>query len=425
MKKIKTIISDFTVGIKFKPSLFQILVFLIFVVILTLNFSNNNNQQYVYLSESFLKGELSFSPTIPVGQLHDAAVWNGSWYWPLGPFPAILLMPFVAFAKLLNLPFYQGYLQFFLTLGVFYIALKLSRIHGYSQREAWWLAFALCFASVYQQIAAVSISWYFVQVVSVFLIMWAFLEYYGKRRYWLIGTLCGLALLSRFTAALAILFFIGAIVWDRGSLWSIRFRTLIILLIPVVISGILLGMYNYARFGNPLENGYRLVNNTTLSIGDRFELLNYGLFKLENIPTNVYYYFIKTLDPVRVDHVSIFYGRTHILKSPYMLPTYPGTSFFMLSPFFFYLFRTRLKNFDVRLSLIPVVIILFFILTYYWSGWLQVGARYMNDLLPLLFLMILYAFPEKKLTLFARGLIIASAALDFWLLLTIFNSKTI
>ena len=53
-----------------------------------------HEQQYVRLAESFLSGKLHLLVELPE-HLHDTALYGGRYYWPLGPFPAVLLMPFV------------------------------------------------------------------------------------------------------------------------------------------------------------------------------------------------------------------------------------------------------------------------------------------------------------------------------------------
>ncbi|MBI3443131.1 hypothetical protein HY008_00495 [Candidatus Woesebacteria bacterium] len=389
--------------------LLTILIIFFFMSTLIFNYSKyfRGEQQFTYLAKSFLQGKTYFLEE--PGTWADTVFYKGHYYWPLGPFPAIVLMPFIYLSDFFGTFFYQGYLQFFITIGVFLLCFKISRKFGYAKWDSLFLAFAFCFASVYQLIAFLTWSWYFVQAMTVFLVLLAIYEYLGKRRYWLMGILFAGVFMSRFTAGFGILFFL---------LSKPNLKNSVAILTPVLISGFLLLGYNYVRFENPVDNGYMATNNATLTESERFELLNRGLFKLKNIPTNFYYYFIKTLDPVLLP-VESFFGNTHILRFPYVRVGYPGTSFFVVSSIFLYTFRTRWKERLVKLSLVPIVIILLFLLSYYWSGWRQVGPRYMLDLLPFLYILLMFSFKKFKLTKIAKAIVLLSSLLDFYLFSTI------
>jgi hypothetical protein len=284
-----------------------------------------------------------------------------------------------------------------------------------------YLAFAFCFASTYIIVAFLPWSWFFVQAVTVFFLFLAICEWHGKKRYWLIGLYYAVILASRFTAALTIVFFIGDILWDRKLSGRGRSARLGLLLAPAAAAGLLLAWYNYSRFGDPFDSGYMRSGNVSDYIYFRYEQLNYGLFQLRNIPTNFYYYFIKTLDPV----LENFYNgdtQTYILKYPYITVTNPGTSFFVSSPIFlfvFYALRRRIRTRVVWLSLAAVCAVLPILLTFFWPGMKQVGPRYMLDFLPFLYLILLQSFEKYRLPFGAKVLIVVSAFIDFLLFIAV------
>ncbi len=393
-------------------------VFVFLILTLFYNVLFTDYQHFTHLADAPLRGRLSFPNPIPWGIFADTVLFNGAYYWPLAPFPAVLLVPFVALFRLFRAFFYQGYLQFVLNVGVFWFSYWLARRFRYTTRDALFLAGAFCFASVYQFVAFLPASWYFTQVVAVLLLFLAIAEHLTRRRYWLIGLLLALAFMTRFTAGLGILFFMAHVVTERSSSRGQKLRFFTQLLIPVAIAGLLLLGYNYARFNNPFENGYMITNNHSLSAEDRFELLNYGLFKLENVPTNLYYYFIKTVDPVVLEQQTA-QGNTYVLQPPYLKVGYPGVGFFVVSPIFLYLFRARWKDRTVRLSLLPIGVVLVLLLLYFWPGWVQTGPRYMLDFLPFAYLVLLTAFRDSSLSRFARGLIVVSALFNLYLLQTL------
>src|SRR6266850_1026830 len=96
---------------------------LLFAVVVCFNLTVSADQQFSYLAESFLQGKTYFLASSTFG--HDTAFFQGKYYWPLGPFPAVLLLPFVLVFRSFSLFFFQGYLQVFLVLGVFYLFFKI------------------------------------------------------------------------------------------------------------------------------------------------------------------------------------------------------------------------------------------------------------------------------------------------------------
>jgi hypothetical protein len=371
-----------------------------------------NEQQYVYLAKSFLQGKVYFTQ-LP-GTWEDVVLYKGKYYWHQGPFPAIALMPFVFVAQLFHVFFYQGYLQFFLTLGIFYLCYWLAKYYKYSREDGLFLAFAFCFASVYQIVSMVSWVWYFVQAITVLLLFLALYEYFTKRRYVVIGLLYAAVFASRFTAGLTIIFFLLALLKEKKP--SIKkVAALSQLVVPLFLCGLLLLSYNYVRFGDVFNNGYMMNNNMFSESRGSYERDNHGLFKISNIPTNIYYYFIKTLDPVLIP-VQTLWGNTYILEAPYVTVKYPGTSFFVVSPVFLYMFRNKLKSQVSRYALVAVIAVLIPLMLYYWPGWWQVGPRYLLDLLPFGYVLLLEGFEKRKLSRGVKILICISTLFDLYLL---------
>lgn len=395
------------------------LIIVFFSLAFAINISIKTEQQFSYIAQSFLHGKTYFLEK-PI-TWYDTTFFKGKYYWPLAPFPSVLLVPFMYIATLLEGFFYQGYLQFFITLGVFFLCLRIARRFHYSKKDSLFLAFAFCFSSIYLLVALMPWSWYFVQAIVVFCLLLAIYEFLNKRRYLIIGTLFAMIFASRFTAGFGLIFFIAEVIFYKKNVpFQQKFKYLFFLIAPVLISGLLLLGYNYIRFGDVFDNGYVATNNVTMTKAQRFELLNYGLFNIKNVPTNFYYYFIKSLDPILIPFTSL-HGNTYILQPPYVRVAYPGTSFFIASPIFIYMLRTKIREKLVKLSLIPIITILCILLTYFWPGWRQVGPRYLLDLLPFAYIVLLYSFKGFHLNAVAKTVIISSAILDLYLFSTIFS----
>jgi len=91
--------------------LFIIIYFIITpTVSLMLNNINAGEQQYSFLANSFLKLKTYFIDNtifLPKAEyLSDVTFYEGKYYWPGGPFPAVILMLFVWLFGLFNLFFF-------------------------------------------------------------------------------------------------------------------------------------------------------------------------------------------------------------------------------------------------------------------------------------------------------------------------------
>lgn len=362
----------------------------------------NNLSGYSQLASSFLQGKL-YLDSIP--NTEDAVIYNSKYFIQLGPFPALVLMPGVFIFNLFKITFYQGYFQFFVTLGILYLAYKLARIYKYKNEDSLYLSYAFCFASVYQVVALITWSSYFAHSVSVFLGMLAIFEFLTKKRYFFIGLLFALVFATRPIAGLGIIFFVIEIMVRRKLRSQSKFMSLSKLFSPVFSMAILLLLYNKARFGDILDNGYtRTFTRKSVSM-DNFPSI---LFNVKNFLSNLYLYLLR-LPSFKI--AGIF---------PVPFVNYPGVSFFVTSPIFFNIFKLNFRDKLTKLFIIPIFVILLPLLSYYWSGWIQVGPRYLLDLLPFVFLLLLLSFRRRRLSKFTKFIILVSSAFNFYLFLTVF-----
>src|SRR4030043_1565977 len=120
-----------------------LLVILLSFIVSTL-IPKYEEQQFSYLALSFLQGRLDIS-SYPIAW-NDASVFNGKYFWPLGPFPSVVLMPFVYIFSLFKLFFYQKYLQVPMVLAIFFLCYKLARKLKYDKSDSIYLAIAFNFA---------------------------------------------------------------------------------------------------------------------------------------------------------------------------------------------------------------------------------------------------------------------------------------
>ncbi len=403
-----------------------VLLTIMFGVILAFNLSIKANQQFIYLADSFSKGRLDFQEkhlnflTVRKNDYGliwtDTAEWQGKKYWPLGPFPALLL---VLPVKLFGTKFLQGYLSFALTLLNFFLLWSISRRQKFRVFDALFLAAFFIFGSAYLGVATFSVSWYFGQIVAITLLLLALYEYLRhipevrpqtevgplEIRWWLIGLYLALAIITRNTFLFTSLFFVIMIFFEKKSL-KIKLKNLFLFSSYILASIFLILLYNWARFGNPLEGGYNLQEIPPVLARAR----EIGLFSFKHIPGNLYFMLFRSPDPV------LALPDTYILKYPYITANIWGLGIFFTAPVLLYIFNASSRDREIRALTVTSLITLIPIITYYGIGVSQIGYRYILDIYPLLYVILGKAL-TPRLPLKAKILIVLGIILNWHLLL--------
>ena len=380
--------SDFETAQLFKDRWLILITGLLFGIILAFNWIYNSEQHFSLLALSFLHGKNYF--TMFPSHTLDTVYANGLYYWPLGPIPAIVLMPFVFVFNLFGRDFYQGYLQTVLVFATFYVVYKIAQKIGYSIKDSWYLGFAFVFSSVFFGIAVLPWSWFFSQVLATLLLFVILYEYLTTRRLFLIGLYLALIILTRTSASLFGMFIVAAIVFDSGKKIRSKFLSLFALIIPVLLGLLVWGIYNYSRFGNIFDQGY---TSQILFSKAFIKARNYGLFSLVHLPGNLYYFLLSTPLPVFRDNIS------HVLKFPYIQANPWGMSIFVTSPYFVYLFFLKYKDKLSKILIATSILIAIPLFLYYGVGYWQLGYRYSLDFLPLVFLLLIKNYKQQKVVL--------------------------
>jgi hypothetical protein len=421
---IKGLARNFELQLREKLHFSHFLIFILFLLALTTNIAISGENQFSILSQQFLKGSL-YLPDV-VG---DAVLFKGKYYWHLGPFPAFALVPFSAITlSIFSSPMSQGVVNFLLVFFSFLLIRDISIKFGFYKDSSLWLSIGVIFSSVFSLSVFLPWSWHFSQTITFFLGLLSLREYMGKKNTFLIGLYHSFILMTRVTAAFGILFYILDIVFS-GLNKKLKVRKLFIMAIPLILSGIILLSYNYTRFQDAFDNGYKNSNNWREdSDSFTYEMRHYGLFSVKNIPTNLYYYFFNIPSPVletvegyerklfKADPAMIIH-----LTFPYIKVSPPGVGFFVVSPIFLLMFRNKLKTKNSKFAAITSLFILIFLLTYYWTGWTQIGPRYMIDLLPFLVILLMESYQNRKVPLGQKILISSSAFFNVFLFFSLFS----
>ncbi|HBI35453.1 TPA: hypothetical protein DDY47_00755 [candidate division WWE3 bacterium] len=380
------------------------------VTVIVLNLISMGNQQYVFLAESFLRGHLDFVSMPP--HLTDMVLHNGYYYWPNPPFPAVLLMFPVIILKLLGVASIQGFVQIVIGALLVWVLGKVF-ITCSSKKDVTFWVYSFIFSTCFIGVFSLPSSWYFASTVSVFLTFLAYLLYKKGYSMAYVGIIYGLILLTRFTAALGIIFYIFLLLSENN--FRFKFdraltKKFILLLAPFFCALVIMISYNYARYGTWKELGY--VQNFLFPWHQTAR--NYGIFSLKHVPGNIYYLFLNAPKPVLSDGVS------KVLKFPFVEADPWGMSIFVTSPVFFLLFTLAYKKRESILLLLTSFLIMIPILLYFGVGWIQFGYRYSLDFLPYLFIALVseYSLKNKELSLGVKLVILLSSLSNFYLLFT-------
>lgn len=361
------------------------------------------DKHFSLLAQSFLKNDLFLEPNnLPDGDYVD---FKGKQYLFFGPMPSILLLPFV-FVSGKNFP--QVSLSIVSLVVSFVAIFLLSRRLQFSKVSSFWLSNFFVFGTVLYFVGLINISAYIVQAVGTAFLVLSLLEYFTKRRFLVIGLLVAAAGVSRLTIFGMVAFFVLEIIRTRKKV-NLR-RSLIFLMLPVIFSIAMLGIYNLRRFNSIFDTGY----TRNVSVLDK-DYYNYklGFFSPVHIPANLYALLFMAPDPVRDDRVEF------ALKFPFVKANGYGMAIWFTSPLFLYLIFARRKPYTLS-AVLGVFTLAFPSLIYWGIGSAQFGYRYSLDFLPLLFLILTSAF-KKELPTLAKVIICWGIIFNSFYMMSIFN----
>jgi hypothetical protein len=162
-------------------------------------------------------------------------------------------MPLVAF---FGWAMQQGYLLFVANALNLYLLYRIASRITTSHRSSLWLSFAYIFSTAYLYIGLRPWSWYFAQALATLFLLLSLDEFFHKRRHWLIGVYIALGVATRINLVLAVIFVAGSILLESEA-HRIKIQRLVQLAFPIAISLAFLLLYNYLRFENVFEFGYR------------------------------------------------------------------------------------------------------------------------------------------------------------------------
>lgn len=374
-----------------------------FTFLASFSISTFQHQHFVQLAKSFISGKLYFSeiPHITNGYA-DTSYFNGKYFWPLGVFSSIIIVPFVS---VFGSSFRQGYISLPLTvLNFIYLSLIFNKVSG-RRLSSFFLSFAYIFSSAYIMVGSFPFSWYFAHVVaSTFLILSVYFILVNPRPFFS-GLFFSFAFLTRISISLGVIFFIFYYLIFEKDLFI---RRLLRFTIPVFIGILIFFWYNYARFGNILETGYRY---QIMGIPEIVENRDIGMWSIKHIPTNLYLFALKTPVIIRPEGSKIIQG---------IRPSHWGMSFIFTSPVLLLLLFSDFRKKLNLISLLSALSIAVFLFGSYGLGAYQYGYRFSLDFQLFLFLIIADNFKKKEIDVLTVLLILSSFLFNLYMIIAFF-----
>lgn len=354
----------------------------------------SNVAYYNYLADAFLHGQTWLRLLPP--SIHDLSQYGGKLYLYWAPFPAMLLMPFIAlFGVNLNDVLYTNLiaaLNVGLVAALFRAANKAEFLHLDKGKRAI-MVFFFAFGTVHFFLAPFGKVWMTGQLIGFTCTLLAYLASFtlrGWKAWFFTGLALAAAMLTRtqmvFTGIFPLVFLL---VQERP--WKLRrvVRTLALTGLPLAVALAFYLIYNKERFGSSLDTGmnYQLIAEV---FKDNF--IRYGMFNLRYLPKNLYYEYIYYPFPFRTESLM-------------------GGSLFLLSPLFIAIFPAIINakpRWGVWALLVSILITNIPILLLNGTGWISFGPRYTLDFtVPLLVLTALGIENWKPLAPFILTIISA------------------
>ena len=317
----------------------------------------------------------------------ELAVYQGEYYVSFPPLPSVILLP-LTFIFGWDTP--DNLLVKLYALGACLLMYEALKHAGYRKWEAGVFSFLFCFASSLLPLTLDGAVWYHAQVLAFFLST-AAVCFLSLNRPTLALLSYALAVGCRpFNALYALPLFAAYFAASRRA--GKDFKTTVRALIPGVCLGLCvafgLGLYNYVRFGNPLEFGHNYLPEFSTQGGVQFSLDHVA----NNLKT-----FLWGL-PLNEDLELRKFGFSMLLACP--------TLTLMLYWFITDLFRRTLRP-EKAAVLLACAAHAFLLLMHRTFGGYQLGARYAVDLVPYTFFYLLLT-PEKKRPNVVEYLILAA-----------------
>jgi len=368
------------------------LLYIFFVLIINGGlFGQSSRSYYNHLLEAFFHSRLDLVSEIN----HDLSFFGNKWYLYWGPAPVLFILPFYLFTRLNTSDVFYTVMAGLVNIFVFYFVIEeFSEFFRLKSRRLsqYLILLSFSFASPNFYLSLGGRVWHTYQVIAIFYLLlflffyFKFLNRQDRLSFFALSVLfVNLAWLSRYTLIFN-LFFLSYPLYLLFKNNRIMFRKALFIFFGLTICFVMIFVsYNYLRFGDPLETGWRYQVGS-----ERYSpyFKTGKLLSTDFIYHNFTYYFLNHL-PVS-------------LERPYLRIDPEGNSVFSVYPillFLFALFRMKIlkekkTSLFLKVTGLVVGLNLLLLMLNIGTGWVQFGNRYFFDVIPILFLLVLLVIEE-------------------------------
>ena len=394
---------------------FKLISIWLFVFLISLQFTQWFDKldtpkinHFNYLASAFLHGELFL--TDPPGT-YDLTYYNGNWYLPAPPFPAMLMLPVVAIfgVDLVNTTIVSLALSATIPIVIYCILYRLISLSWIkiTGTNAIWLLLLFSFGTPIWWLSMDSRVWFFSQVVTVLFCSLAFLVTIREKSPAISGLFLSAAVMSRPNVILLWPALLGIAMQlyknhNRYS-WKQLFKWSFVSAIPIVIAVFILLVYNFIRFGYFFEFGYATLNGATWILENVKE---YGLFSFHFLPDNLKLMFLAF--------------PKYLIECNYYLPRGTGISIFFTTPAMIYLFRKLKFSYWAIGCWCSIIFSIIVLSLYSNNGSNQYGYRYMLDFIVPAIMLIAHN-AGSKISIPLKIFILSSIAVNYYGTISWFN----
>ena len=340
---------------------------------------------FAWLADAMLHGRLCLEGPPPAyAGGNDFAQFEHRWFVVFPPFPALLLLPLVALCK--HVDSVRDGIFFLLLAGLgpvgIFVAiqrLRQARLSMLSENGSLFLSGLFALGTVYFFTSVQGTVWFTAHVVATTAIAFFAAASIEAKYPFLAGLALSAAIATRSHLAFSGIFFVFEAFRinqkPRMGLGNYDFarisRQLALFAAPCIVTSLCLLYYNWARFHDPFEVGYRY-----LQIAWQPRITRWGMFS--------YHYLARNLGIV---FTSLPYVNPSDIQPKLQINAH-GLALWVTSPFYLWLLWPKTRS-PLRLGCyVTLLAAALPSLLYQNSGWIQFGQRFSNDYSPWLFVLL-------------------------------------
>lgn len=361
------------------------------------------------LAQSMLHGRIDIPDP---SSTYDLILYKGKWFAPWGPLAAISLIPLQIIKGRYAPSIYLSLLSASINAVVVFLLLRRLKSEFFPSMKKWelygFLLFFL-FGTTHAYVGTIGSSWHVDQMVTSVLGTLGLFIIFKKHRslvdYRLSAVVFSATLIGRPTYIM-LLFLPGLLyLWDNKyrlqkiiELKKVMWNCLSFFGVPLLLFSFIFFSYNYVRFGDLFEYGYRYIHEAQYLENRR---MTHGAFSISNLTYNIWYMVFEIPKLTRDGPTPFDFnlkGNSIFFLSP------PLLAIFLASPFIRKKRGITLDPYSASLWVTTIATMLPSLIVYS-TGWMQFGYRYSLDVTVLLLLLAIYGMKGKLNVLVAGGIV--------------------